>query len=95
MSWQSNFERVITNKAFEFFIIFVIMASALTVGAKTYDISPTALYLLNLADIGITVIFVIEISFRFQQKKKFVLGFIRWGKIYQKCYLVGICLALR
>ena len=65
MTWQSRFESVITNRAFEFFIIFVIMASALTVGAKTYDIPPTALYLLNLADNGITVIFVVEITLRF------------------------------
>lgn len=65
MSWQSKFESIITNKTFEFFIIFVIMASALTVGVKTYDIDPTVLYLLNLADIAITGIFVIEISIRF------------------------------
>jgi voltage-gated sodium channel len=65
MTWQSRFESVISNRAFEFFIIFVIMTSALTVGVKTYDIPPTMLYLLNLADNAITVIFVIEITIRF------------------------------
>jgi len=29
MSWQSRFEGIITNKIFEFFIIFIIVASAL------------------------------------------------------------------
>ncbi|MDE0989140.1 MAG: hypothetical protein OSA83_07915 [Pseudomonadales bacterium] len=29
MSWQSRFEEIITNKVFEFFIIFFIAASAL------------------------------------------------------------------
>ncbi|MBL6690744.1 MAG: ion transporter [Pseudomonadales bacterium] len=62
---QSRFETIISNKIFEFFIIFVIMASALTVGAKTYNITPFWLQVLEIADIGITVIFVIEITIRF------------------------------
>lgn len=65
MGWQSRFEGIIQNKSFEFFIIFVIMASALTVGAKTYDIPPFWLSVLVWADIGITVIFIVEISIRF------------------------------
>lgn len=65
MSWQSRFEEIITNKVFEFFIIFIIMASALTVGAKTYNITPFWLSVLEVADIGITVIFITEISIRF------------------------------
>ena len=52
MSWQSRIEKVIANKAFEFFIIFIIMASALTVGVKTYDITPFWLSVLEVADIG-------------------------------------------
>ncbi len=65
MRWQSHFERIMTNKAFEFFIIFVIITSALTVGAKTYNIPDVWMRLLELADIGITMIFVIEITIRF------------------------------
>ena len=65
MGWQSRFQQITTNKAFEFFIIFVIIASALTVGAKTYDISPLLLQILEVADNAITVIFMIEISIRF------------------------------
>lgn len=65
MGWQSRFQQIISNKAFEFFIIFVIMASALTIGAKTYNISPLVLQALEISDKLITVIFVIEISIRF------------------------------
>lgn len=65
MSWQSRFQKITSNKAFEFFIIFVIIASALTVGAKTYDISPLLLQILEVADTAITVVFIIEISIRF------------------------------
>ena len=73
MSWQLRFEKIIANKAFEFFIIFIIMASALTVGAKTFDITPVWLSLLEVADIAITVIFVVEISARFLATNP------RWG----------------
>ena len=47
---QSRFETIIANKVFEFFIIFVIMASALTVGAKTYNITPFWLQVLEIAE---------------------------------------------
>ena len=41
------------------------MASALTVGAKAYNITPFWLSVLEVADTGITVIFVVEIKVRF------------------------------
>lgn len=64
-NWQSTFEELLSNKFFEFFIISVIMLSALTVGAKTYNISPLALSMLEVADVAITIIFLVEISIRF------------------------------
>lgn len=64
MTWQSRFETILANKAFEFFIIAVIMVSALTVGAKTYNISPVILSALEVADVAITIIFVVELSIR-------------------------------
>ena len=75
MSWQLRFEKIIANKAFEFFIIFIIMASALTVGAKTFNITPFWLSVLEVADIAITVIFVVEIS----AWVKLALFVSRWG----------------
>ena len=65
MTWQSRFQALLSNKIFEFFIISVIMLSALAVGAKTYDISPVLLRALTIAHIGITIIFIIEIGIRF------------------------------
>ncbi len=65
MSWQTRFQQLITNKLFETFIIIVIMTSALTVGAKTYNISPLMMSIIEIADLVITGIFVIEISIRF------------------------------
>ena len=53
------------NKAFEFFVIAVIIISALEIGAKTYDLSPGALLITKYLDIFITLFFLIEISIRF------------------------------
>jgi len=63
-----------SHRAFEAFVIAVIIISALLVGAKTYDISPTAQYLITLLDWAITFIFVAEITIRFigdEQKSRF------------------------
>ena len=54
-----------SNKAFEFFVVAVIIASALTIGVKTYDLAPASRSLLIWLDTLITVIFLVEISIRF------------------------------
>ena len=62
---QETFESVRSNKAFELFVVSVIIASALLIGVKTYELSPTSLSLLTWLDTLITVIFLAEISIRF------------------------------
>ncbi len=65
MSAVSRFQAIRNNKVFEISIMVVIMASALLVGIKTYEVPQpvqTAVYWL---DVLITVIFIIEISIRF------------------------------
>lgn len=62
---QQTFESVRSNKAFELFVVSVIIASALLIGVKTYELSPTSLSLLTWLDTLITVIFLAEISIRF------------------------------
>lgn len=62
------------NKAFEFFVIAVIIISALEIGAKTYDLSDTAIAFTKYLDVFITVFFLIEILIRFlaeENKKDF------------------------
>lgn len=53
------------NKLFELFVITIIIVSALEIGAKTYDLGPTTLYLLSYMDVFITVFFLCEIIIRF------------------------------
>jgi voltage-gated sodium channel len=62
---QASFERLRSNKAFELFVVAVIIASALLVGVKTYELPTTSQRLLGWLDILITVIFLAEISIRF------------------------------
>ncbi|MDT0593360.1 ion transporter [Glaciecola petra] len=62
------------NKLFEFFVIAIIIISALEIGAKTYNLKPTTLYLLAYMDVFITVFFLFEIIIRFiaeDNKKNF------------------------
>ncbi len=62
---QQNFERIRSNKAFELFVVAVIIASALLVGVKTYELEPTSRSLIIWLDLLITIIFVSEITIRF------------------------------
>ena len=64
-SIQASFERVRSNKAFELFVVSVIIASALLVGVKTYELPPTSQLLLGWLDALITIIFLTEIGIRF------------------------------
>ncbi len=71
---QQTFLRVRSNKLFELFVVIIIIFSALVIGAKTYDISPTTLRIVGWLDLMITVFFVVEITIRFlgeENKKNF------------------------
>jgi voltage-gated sodium channel len=62
---QQRFLQLRSNKAFELFVVFIIIFSALVIGAKTYDISPTTLRMIGWLDNAITAIFLFEITIRF------------------------------
>lgn len=64
-SLQNTLLAIRSNKAFETFVVSVIIFSALVIGAKTYDISPTTLSIMAWLDYAITGFFLIEISIRF------------------------------
>lgn len=75
---QAKFYRMRNNKLFEFFVIAVIIFSALVIGAKTYDISPWLLQVITVLDWAITLVFLAEISIRFlgePDKKRFFYKF--------------------
>ena len=73
-SLQAKFYRVRNNKAFELFVIAVIIFSAVMIGAKTHDVSPWVMQLMTVLDWAITLIFLAEITVRFlgePNKKRF------------------------
>ena len=61
---QQRFLTLRSNKAFEFFVISVIILSALVIGAKTYDIPQIALDIFAVLDVAITLFFLAEIIVR-------------------------------
>ncbi|MFT6958671.1 MAG: voltage-gated sodium channel [Halieaceae bacterium] len=75
----SNLEklmRVESSKIFQGSVIFIIIVSALAIGAKTYDLSPVVEQGLSFLDSGITLFFLAEILLRFAvspNKKRFFL----------------------
>lgn len=66
---QKKFEKLRSNKLFELFVISIIIFSALVIGAKTYDISSSTLWLVRLLDWFITFFFLTEIIIRFIGEK--------------------------
>ncbi|WP_049721727.1 ion transporter [Gilvimarinus polysaccharolyticus] len=64
-SWQARFNRLRSNKAFELFVVAIIVFSALVIGAKTYDIPPLASKIIVALDWAITLFFLLEVSVRF------------------------------
>lgn len=72
--WQRRLQRLKDNRLFELIVVAIIILSALVIGAKTYDIDPFWLLMLEWADGLVTVFFVIEITIRFmaeENKKHF------------------------
>ena len=65
LSLQDKLLRLKNNRAFELFVIFVIIISALEIGAKTYDLPEFAYAVMSSLDVFITVFFLFEITIRF------------------------------
>ena len=74
MDLNQRLQRIAENRLFEWTAVSVIIASALLLGAKTFELKPATRTALGIIDWGITVFFVLEISLRFiatPDKKKF------------------------
>lgn len=62
---QRRFHQLRSNKAFELFVVGIIIFSALVIGAKTYDIPPLVSQAIVITDWFITLFFLVEISIRY------------------------------
>ncbi len=63
-SIQARLDALRSNKLFEWSVIFIIVFSALVIGAKTYEMDPRTLSVLGILDWAVTAFFVVEISIR-------------------------------
>lgn len=75
---QGQLERLRANKIFETFVIFVIVASALLIGAKTYEETSRFDLIMRWLDLGITLFFLFEICIRLAAEKR-TLDFFKKG----------------
>lgn len=75
---QQHFVALRNNKFFETFVITVIIASALIIGAKTYQINSQVHQVFLYLDLGITLFFLVEIIIRLIAERSFV-GFFKKG----------------
>lgn len=67
---ESRFSALRSNKIFESFVIFVIVFSALVIGAKTYNIPDSVSKAVVVLDWFITAFFLVEICIRFLGEEK-------------------------
>jgi voltage-gated sodium channel len=58
-------KRIERSPIFQSAVIAIILLSAITIGAKTYDLPPVVASALGVLDVGITVFFLIELILRF------------------------------
>lgn len=86
---QKLFQRIDKSKVFQSFVIAVIIISALTVGAHTYSLHPTAERALQWMDMGITVFFLVELIIRYFAGKGFKDFFSKGWNIFDFIIVVG------
>ena len=70
------------NRFFEFFVVFIIILSALNIGLSTFDINPNLFKTLNILDYVITFFFLIEILIRMYSYEKVSLFFKKKWNIF-------------
>ncbi|MBQ0815077.1 MAG: ion transporter [Marinobacter sp.] len=72
----NQLRRIESSTLFQGVVITIIILSALTIGAKTYDLPPLVEQSLSVMDTAITLFFLIEILFRFAAspvKRRFLM----------------------
>ncbi|MEX0624707.1 ion transporter [Saccharospirillum sp.] len=73
-SLAAQLKHVESSRLFQIVVISIIILSAITIGAKTYDLPPLLSRALSVMDYAITYFFLAEILFRFavcENKKRF------------------------
>ena len=88
MQLQLKLQQIRDNKAFELFVIGVILFSSLMIGVRTYQLSDLMANILWVLDYGVTLFFLIEISIRMAAEKRFLNFFKKGWNIFDFCIVV-------
>ncbi|MES9878039.1 MAG: ion transporter [Candidatus Sedimenticola sp. PURPLELP] len=86
---QDRFVDIRNNKYFEYFVISVIISSALIIGAKTYHISPYVLDLFGVLDLAVTLFFLAEIMIRMVAEKSLKAFFSKGWNLFDFIIVVA------
>lgn len=62
---QIYFDRIRSNKAFELFVVAVILFSAVMIGVNSYALDGRVVQVMEILDLAITLFFLVELSIRF------------------------------
>ncbi|MFT4519777.1 MAG: voltage-gated sodium channel [Halioglobus sp.] len=82
-------QEIETSKLFQGAVIFIIILSALAIGAKTYDLPQVVEQTLYLLDRFITIFFLIEIMFRFLANPKKSRFFHDGWNVFDTLVVIG------
>lgn len=85
----TTLKRIEQSQVFQLSVIFIILLSAISIGAKTYDLDPLVGRVVTLLDYGITYFFLAEILVRFvacEDKKRFF--FSGWN-VFDTLIVIG------
>ncbi len=82
MTWQLKLQKIRDNKAFEFFVISVILFSSVMIGVKTYNLSEFMVKFLWFLDYAVTIFFLVEITIRMAAEDKFFNFFKKGWNIF-------------
>ena len=81
-TWQARFEKLRSNKLFETVVIAIIVVSALTIGARTYDeVSQFEQWLIYL-DIAVTIFFLVELLIRMAAERNLTNFFKKGWNVF-------------
>ncbi len=86
---QKRLNRLDSSRVFQALVIAVILISALSIGAKTHNLSQNFISILATADIAITLFFGLEIVIRYLALNNFKLFFKNGWNIFDTSIVIG------
>ena len=81
-TWQSRFEKLRSNKLFETVVIAIIVLSAMTIGARTYDEVSQFEQWLTYLDVAVTIFFLVELLIRMAAERNLTNFFKKGWNIF-------------